>query len=416
MQDWSNLIQRCSSRLGRREARMRDADGLMPLHWACSGGVTADAVKALIAAYPKAARKRDAEGSSPLHFACHYGVRSTEVLQVLIGAYPAAIQRRDVYGRSPIWHAVEKKASIEVLTLLLEQDASMALLPLVPAISQRRRSNSNEMTYRAMRYSKASAELAAASNERAPTKKATIPSTPLGLAWKQATYMNAHRRNSGGKKWDKAVLLLEAAYHDAMVKKGLLESSKSQGQSLLHAALALSCYIPSDVVPLILQRSPEQASEQDAFGRLPLAVAVSSPCLTKKNILATLIDANPKAASTPDANGRLPLAQAIESGFEWSEGIDLLVKAYPEALFARDTGTGLFPFMLSASEPILVRHECDAVPPKRMDDNKDKTTSNNVDTACASQSEKHDSYDADAAKVNTIFQLLTRFPESARLL
>lgn len=239
IQAWDSVIRRCSTREGRREAKRRDADGLYLLHWACSGGPTADAIRSLIKAYPKAAKKRDFEGSTPLHFACHYGIRSIEVLQLLIDACPAAVHRRDIYGRSPLWHAVEKRASVDVLSLLLQADPSTALLPLVPASVRRKRSTANnqevttrELTYRSMRQTTGAntkkapksgneQEEQAQSRSKRKISSSSTPTTPLGLVWKQATYMNAHKRGRGKNTagWNKAVLLLKAAYHHISLEK-----------------------------------------------------------------------------------------------------------------------------------------------------------------------------------------------------
>jgi len=418
MQDWNNLIQRCSLRIGRREARKTDADGLLPLHWACCGGVTVEAMQALVHAYPKGARKEDEEGSTALHFACHYGVRSADVLQILISAWPGALCHRDCYGRTPLWHAVQKSASVEVLTLLLRNDPSTALLPLVPTIGQRQRKVGNELTYRSMRYTKASAKLAATKGKALKTK--TI-NTPLGLAWKQATYMNSHRQKHGGKKWDKAVLLLKAAYHhDELSRKGLSELNGGQGKCLMHAALALHTYLPPDIISVILQRFPEQAFELDGFGRLPLAVAVSSlssSCCNKKSIIASVLELNPSAALTADEDGRLPLTLAIENGLEWDEGVDLIVQACPDAARTIDTVTGLYPFMLSASTPTSQLDYCGPVAPKRVDNNVERSemTNQKHDSSAVAQSQHEENcHDADAARVNTIFQLLTLYPNLAR--
>lgn len=401
---------------------MTDADGLLPLHWACCGGVTVEAIKALVDAYPKGAREEDEEGSTALHFACHYGVRSANVLQILIGACPEALRHRDCYGRTPLWHAVQKGASIEVLTLLLRNDPSTALLPLVPAIGQRQRKSRNELTYRSMRYSKASTKLAATKMKASKTK---TRNTPLGLAWKQATYMNAHRRKLGGKKWDKAVLLLKAAYHhDAISHKGLSEINGDQNKFLMHAALALHTYLPADIISVILERFPEQAFELDGFGRLPLAMAVSSlssSCCNKKNIIASVLEMNPSAASTPDADGRLPLALAIENGLEWDEGIDLLVAACPDTALMIDKPTGLYPFMLSASTPTSQLDDCGAVAPKHVDNKVERSEMTNqkhgssaTQRVAAQSQQEENCHDADAARVNTLFQLLTLYPNLAR--
>ena len=386
IQAWDSVIRRCATREGRREAKLRDIDGLHSLHWACSGGPTADAIRSLIKAYPKAAKKRDFEGSTPLHFACHYGIRSIEVLKVLIDACPAAVHRRDIYGRSPLWHAVEKRASVDVLGLLLQADPSTALLPLVPGSVRRYRSTTNnqeattssrELTYRSMRQTTSTAKKAPTSGyeqeEQAQSRSkrkfpsSSTPSTPLGLAWKQATYMNAHKRGRGKNTagWNKAVLLLKAAYHHISLEK--FKTSKTlratsmsidfSVNNILHAALALNAHIPSSIVSFILHKYPEQAFRRDRFaGHLPLSIALSvhfqSPS-SRRDVIVKLLDINPRAASMSSADGKQPLTIALENGILWNEGIEDLIRANPKALHTIDkTRSGLYPFMIAACAPL----------------------------------------------------------------
>lgn len=373
VQDWDSVIRRCATREGRREANLRDIDGLYSLHWACSGGPTADAIRSLIKAYPKAAKKRDFEGSTPLHFACHYGIRSIEVLQLLIDACPAAVHRRDIYGRSPLWHAVGKRASVDVLSLLLQADPSTALQPLVPASVRRRRSTANnqelarELTYRSMKQTTSTKKAPTSGNEqkeqeqsRSKRKIPSNPTTPLGLAWKQATYMNAHKRGRGKNTagWNKAVLLLKAAYHHISLEKYKTTSISIDFSvnNILHAALALNAHIPNGIVPFILQTSPEQAFGRDQFGHLPLAIVLSAHFqgpASRRDAIVKLLDINPKAASTPSDEGTQPLTIALENGILWNEGIEDLIRANPKALHTIDkTRSRLYPFMIAACAPL----------------------------------------------------------------
>ena len=403
IQAWESVIQRCATREGRREAKLRDIDGLLPLHWACSGGPTTDAIRSLIKAYPKAARKRDYEGSTPLHFACHYGIRSIEVLRLLIDACPAAIHRRDTYGRSPLFHAVDKRASAEVLTLLLQADPSTALLPLVPASIRRSRTNAKpELTFRSMRHT-ANVKKHPKTNESYGSSSSSTPNTPLELVWKQATYMNAHKRGRGKNTagWNKAVLLLKAAYHHISLEKQAQQQDEiaknPYGMSIdlsvtnvLHAALALNAHIPRDIVSFILHKHPEQALVRDQFGNLPLTLALSTPfCrhLSRRDIISRLLHINPTAARSPSADGKLPLTIAIENGLAWDEGIEQLIKTHPEALYTVDKGKklGLYPFMVAACAPI---------PPAETN---------------AFVSEPHD----EAKRVENIYKLLRNAPDLA---
>lgn len=133
MQQWNAILSHpyAGSLLRRRNAKVRDADGLYPLHWACSGGPPVTVIQALLEIYPSAARKDDKEGSTPLHYACHYSA-TLPVVEALLSVYPKAAHLQDRYGRTPLYHSVEKSANLSILKALIKVNPGAITTPCLP--------------------------------------------------------------------------------------------------------------------------------------------------------------------------------------------------------------------------------------------------------------------------------------------
>ena len=85
--------------------KTRGKSGLLPLHFACAFGASADAVKLLLDAYPEAVRLPDeSDRMLPLHHACKFGT-SEDVLMTLMVAYSDATVTCDDFGRFPMDYA-----------------------------------------------------------------------------------------------------------------------------------------------------------------------------------------------------------------------------------------------------------------------------------------------------------------------
>lgn len=357
MQRWPLLEERLT--VSRREAKYRDADGLMPLHWACSGGPPNSVVQALLTAYPKAARRVDSDGSTALHFASHYG-GSVAVVETLIEAHPPAMRVQDKYGRTPLYHAVKKSAGLAVLRALLKADPEMATAPCIPPPKDNEGHSTKTSNQRHLREQ-----------------------TPLHAVWIAAlSSLKSQPRRSQGRIWDKAVLLLQAAYLGYVVDKDNCMSPKSSGSEtdkreqrtfrLLHAAVSLDAFLPKDLLPYLLKQFPEQVREADDDGRLPLAIAASLTQVTPERsdtLLKLLLQEYPHAAQVTDLDGRSPLVLALASGKRWDWGVERLLWAAPDRLHIQDYITGLYPAMLAAT--------ASSSSPKN-DDKDDESCSNEV--------------------------------------
>ena len=331
VQKWDEVIQR--AQYYPLEARQRDFDYLLPIHWACSGGAPVSVIRALLRAYPPSAKMIDFDHSTPLHFACCYGV-SISVMKELLKAYPNAVKMRDIFGRTPLYHACEEsRTNYELLKLLLSLQANTAIISPV--------------------------------NSVLITKSYHVPKTPLALMWRsvleKVTKTSSQKHNKyniqeDDKDWNKALLLSKAAYLGSI--------NQSNDFQILHAIVYLRNYIPhAEVFDIVIDKYPDQVMQRESKNyksksQLPLHMATASASTryqdTKNDffvsnyIIRKLVQAFPEAASMKDGHGRLPLFLALESGRTWNEVIQLLLIAYPDALWEFDTRSGLRPFMLAS--------------------------------------------------------------------
>jgi len=166
---------------------------------------------------------------------------------------------------------------------------------------------------------------------------------------------------------------------------------------VLHALAETGC--PSEIASLALRLYPSQISEPDERGDLPLHVAAGSRTgcgfpeagsatsravasgdnaggggevdpttgqarglaqsfASSSPFLSALLAHCPHLAGVPDGRGRLPLNLALSAGATWDdagggEGVArAILEACPGVVYggARDSGTGLAPFMLAAAD------------------------------------------------------------------
>ena len=384
MQHWSLLVERALKH--KKEARHVDADGLLPLHWAVSGGPPIEVVDSLLHAHPEGASAVDYEGSTPIHFACHYGA-NTNVVERLLAAYPDGISKQDRYGRSPLFHAVDKRANLEVVRCLIRADPSMITKPCSPPDE----------------------ELARKIRER--DRRPPQHTTPLFLAWAQVTTDHRTRAQHTGRLWEKAEMLLEGAY--------ALHSSQ-RIYRIVHASVAMDAYLPPEVLRLAVALFPAQLSEQEeSTGRVPLAIAAATAQLLlsrSTEMIRLLINANPKAARISDHQSRTPLSLATSSGKAWTAGVEDLFRAAPDLIQWRDGLSKTFPALVSASSKPAKDADCVLQPRsifsafplrdvKSMDWQMQAFHSPNEEVACA-----WNEAGPDLRQLSTVFELIRADP------
>jgi hypothetical protein len=170
-----------------------------------------------------------------------------------------------------------------------------------------------------------------------------------------------------GDFWEKVTLVTKAFYHksiDDVLPDGRL-------WRLLHACAGID-FFPPNLLRLLMAVFPDDVSEEDEDGNLPIHVAalgvfrsihMARPSTedyegedydfyrgTAASTIAILLKANPASARFRNRQGKLPLQLAIESGRDWQDGIGALADAFLAAIGDKDNETGLDLFLLAATE------------------------------------------------------------------
>jgi hypothetical protein len=107
-----------------------------------------------------------------------------------------------------------------------------------------------------------------------------------------------------------------------------------------------------NAVKVALKWNPEWARIPDGNGNYPLHLMVIRRPYRLKDIevISELIQAYPDATLKRNNDGHAPIFLAIRDKMAWEEGLNKLVEANPEVLSFQDRETGLYPFLLAASE------------------------------------------------------------------
>jgi ankyrin repeat protein len=341
MQQWQAILDRP---IKRKDAKFRDADGLYCLHWAAAGGAPTRVLQSLIDCYPSAIRKTDNEGSLPLHFAAHYAA-GLNTVELLLRSYPAAVRIQDKYGRTPTYHAAEKSAKLEVLKLLVNEDPGTVTTPCYAV------SNKTTRRYSA-RFDK---------KDLSSMTRSQAILTPLYLVWHDIVFDHNARTPHTGKKWEKAVWMLQQAYQRHTSRKD---------DSPLLACITMDIFLPEQVISLIVKAYPELLRVPDPIhGNLPLATAAIACHSTPKSlayrrqvILETLLGAYMPAVEHRNRHGRSVLWEAAATGrVSWSI-LERILKHAPDALewHDRETQLPLALYAAASSAPAIypLPHQC----------------------------------------------------------
>lgn len=126
--DTALLLLRCCPAAARTAA----AGGLLPLHLAAASRVPVPlpVLRALISAHPDGSAHPDASGLVPLFLALRTGRAPAEAVQALLEAYPAAAELREPQtGRLPIQIALAKGAPDATVAALLAAHPAAAAEP-----------------------------------------------------------------------------------------------------------------------------------------------------------------------------------------------------------------------------------------------------------------------------------------------
>ena len=296
---------------------IRECNQQTPLHSACACGSNSEVIWLLTneASYPgahEAARWKDRKDRSPIFYAGCYGVPFGAIKRIY-DLFPEAVHRLESYR----------------------------ILPL-------------HITYIAPTH--------AMEDRKLEIKKTRDdPSTPIEDLFVQDTAV---------PMWRMYDLFLRLTYHDSY-------QDPPPGCShwrVLHAAASIPS--PPQFIRSAIRLFPWQVRERDEQGYLPVQRAAM--CLRTEGVdenqywlnegvnqkplyfrlfpenravdnpITIFVNAYPDGAQALDKDFKLPLHWAIETGKQWNEGVQTLVKAAPLALATRDGQHHMYPFMMAA--------------------------------------------------------------------
>lgn len=382
--EWLGVLKRILSHPA--EAASMGMQGRTPLHVACDHDAPAVVVEALLAAYPEASGMVGTSNMNPLHITCSSQHASVHVVRVLLqGGLGGESSMRDVDGDTPLHAACRCDAPIEVLSELIKENPG--------AVCERDYEGLTPLLRLWVRYF-----VILGYHVIDAVNGPTDLTGELGEAWdKTELLLRAafHRSLEVEEQVISRAKVGAGAYAGgAIVKKNESAAIASAAGSesikndvvfrAVHAAAAVDC--PRPVVKIATIVHPDQLEESDEGGLLPLMIAASAPIFKvhdlsdegyqledfihgdntshtysdeeqdsgglsslQPSVIEILLGASPRAASVPDSDGRLPLHLAIASNKKWTEGINDIIKAYPDAVMFRDKKTNLYPFMLAAA-------------------------------------------------------------------
>jgi 26S proteasome non-ATPase regulatory subunit 10 len=106
-----------------------NAEGWLPLHHACSFGVSSPKViRLLVELGPAAVEMIDESGYTPFHLACMIQNASIEVAKVLIDANPSILTMLNNFGRTPLHlSCVYQRQSTDILEFLVDRSPERVL-------------------------------------------------------------------------------------------------------------------------------------------------------------------------------------------------------------------------------------------------------------------------------------------------
>ena len=333
---WGMLIQDTFTRPA--DVYFKDRCRNTALHIACRMQPPIDAIQALVRAYPGAAFIKTVDGMTPLHFACYCGA-SVDVVRLLIGIGAENVKKLDKRGRSPLHCSCagfRTKDKHEILRILLEVDPEMASrednmgrTPLSLMLDDYVE-EIEEITCMNGNHSFSSNSISHSHRSTNANPRAEIISEELEDCLKCTT------------------ILLRAAYHGSVSDLILTR----EPFRLLHASVGTSC-CPPHFIRLALKIKPNQISEPDLNGNLPLHIAAQTSVSSHStridirfNIIESILTLYPMAARISNNNGSLPLALAIENRKTWNDGVRAILEAHPAALSTIQIDINIYHYIL----------------------------------------------------------------------
>jgi len=314
-----------------RTVAKRDCLGRLPLHRACAGGATHDAVAMLLQKYPEAVRVPRINGRLPLHDACFYSfAQSVPTVNCLIRAYPEATLRPAFDGYLPLHDFCRANvfghvAVMEKLMMYIPKTKAVLMIKTndgsLPIHVASASSNSRKLVPKLIESCLESVFVRDGNN-----------ALPLHLVCRRRPNLEL-------------VEALLAIYPDGA------RAFDREGKLPIHH-LCLSGSNDPKTAEALLKHHPEGAKEFDMLNKLPLHHLCSSD-FPQAQIAQLLLEFHPGAARTKLTNsGQLPLHIICASVGAQRDVIETVLAANLGAIGALD-GKWRDPLMIACENKFL---------------------------------------------------------------
>jgi hypothetical protein len=319
--DWDCVRSRCETHP--EEMKIVDSkSGRSILHQLCSTAITpVDLIELVVSTYPEATKIQEKEyDATPLHVLCWGSQRSVRKVEIVLEHMDEeSVLLRNKFGGTSLHSACGSHAWLPVIKRIVRKN---------PSILLQRTSQYNHTGLTALWH-------------------CHLQSIPGHLAIARILAGEEVNEEHFERFWEKVEFLAcESFKLSPLCPKGE-ESAKIY---LLHGLVHLRA--PLNIMKVALKRDPTWAAHADTEDNFPLHhVVIRRPFRVKDiEIIKDLIEAYPQATKMRNSEGHAPIFIAIRDKMAYEEGLGEIVRADTDILASIDKDTGLYPFLLAASE------------------------------------------------------------------
>ena len=307
--------------------------GQSVLHQLCATpNAPDDVLQTVVKAYPQALVTQEAEfGATPLHMLMWTTLRSTSKLKLLLEHMePQDLLLKNRFSGTALYSACGMNATLETIQLLVQKNPKILL--------ERTRDHSHT-------------SLTALWDSHLQSIPGHMAIARI-LKGEEDVFAEPHFQ----RFWSKVEYIAAESFQlspDCPPIHRINNKTDPQPRDLVLLGL-LQLRARINAIKVALKFHPPWASIVDANGNTPLhLIVMRRPYRLKDHVelISELLQVYPQAATLCNKQGDVPLLIGIRDKMAWKDGLSQLVHANPEALLSiQDRETGLYPFLLAASQ------------------------------------------------------------------
>lgn len=319
---WDRVRSRCETHPDEIQ-EMDSQSGRTVLHQLCATPESPEDVFKIVAEnFPEATKMQENKYmATPLHILAWSTLKSVGKVQILLDHMDSeSILLKNRFGGTVLHSACGMNAWLPVIKLIVEKN---------PAILLERTHDYNDSALTALWHSH-------------------LQSIPGHMAIARILEGDEVNEEHFERFWEKVEYLVCGTFKLSPMCPPDIDPTTTD--YLLFGLIHLRA--PINTMKVALKRNPAWAAHADVEGNYPLHhVVIRRPFRIKDiELISELVKAYPQAAGKRNNEGCTPLFLAIHGKMVWEEGLGEIVKADTDVLASRDKETGLYPFLLAASE------------------------------------------------------------------